>query len=72
MGGEDFSYRATNFSHQDWLSLDQSTQSNATELYVCNIIDVMNDETRLRLEFIVPNGHHKLTFESWVGRISFI
>eukprot|EP00956_Cyclotella_meneghiniana_P027250 scaffold60729_cov23-Cyclotella_meneghiniana.AAC.1 len=28
----------------------------------------MNDGTRFRLEFIVRNGFHKLTFESWVGR----
>eukprot|EP00956_Cyclotella_meneghiniana_P026102 scaffold55677_cov39-Cyclotella_meneghiniana.AAC.1 len=27
----------------------------------------MNGMTRLRLEFIVHNGHHKLTLESWLG-----
>eukprot|EP00956_Cyclotella_meneghiniana_P012046 scaffold17086_cov38-Cyclotella_meneghiniana.AAC.1 len=27
----------------------------------------MNDEARLRLEFIAFNGHHKLTITTWVG-----
>eukprot|EP00956_Cyclotella_meneghiniana_P021668 scaffold39718_cov62-Cyclotella_meneghiniana.AAC.1 len=30
---------------------------------------VSNDETRLRLEFIVCNGRNNLTFESLVGTI---
>eukprot|EP00956_Cyclotella_meneghiniana_P009096 scaffold12472_cov44-Cyclotella_meneghiniana.AAC.1 len=39
----------------------------AAGLFQCLIISIMNDMTRLRLEFIVHNAHHKLTFESWDG-----
>eukprot|EP00956_Cyclotella_meneghiniana_P016094 scaffold25195_cov121-Cyclotella_meneghiniana.AAC.1 len=31
----------------------------------CLISSTMNAETRLRLEFILYNGPHKLAFESW-------
>eukprot|EP00956_Cyclotella_meneghiniana_P038172 scaffold149658_cov36-Cyclotella_meneghiniana.AAC.1 len=30
-------------------------------------MSIMNGEIRLRLEFIVCNSLHKLTFESWAG-----
>ena len=56
-------------SHQDCVCLDEYMQFTAAGLFQCLIIDMINDDTRLRLEFSVCNGHHKLTLESWEGEI---
>eukprot|EP00956_Cyclotella_meneghiniana_P025672 scaffold54029_cov59-Cyclotella_meneghiniana.AAC.1 len=45
-------------------------QVTAAGLFQCLIISTMNGETRLRLEFILYNGPHKLVFKSWVGKFS--
>ena len=49
--------------------MDQYAPFIVAGLFQCLIIDITNDDTRLRLEFIVCNGHHKLTLESWEGKI---
>eukprot|EP00956_Cyclotella_meneghiniana_P017730 scaffold29140_cov50-Cyclotella_meneghiniana.AAC.2 len=45
------------------------TYITAAGLFQCFLMGMMNDEARMRLESIHCNGHHKLTFESWVGTI---
>ena len=45
-----------------------TTISQQLDCFNVSVMSVMNDGTRLRLEFIVRNGLHKLTFESWVER----
>eukprot|EP00956_Cyclotella_meneghiniana_P033404 scaffold95639_cov66-Cyclotella_meneghiniana.AAC.1 len=58
------SVRNPNYPHQDYVCLDPMTQFTSAGLFQCLITSIMNDDARLRLEFIVCNGHHKLTFES--------
>eukprot|EP00956_Cyclotella_meneghiniana_P035581 scaffold116236_cov45-Cyclotella_meneghiniana.AAC.1 len=45
--------------------LDQCSHFTAAGLFQCINICTLNSKTRLRLEFIVYNGHQGLTFESW-------
>eukprot|EP00956_Cyclotella_meneghiniana_P034835 scaffold108587_cov75-Cyclotella_meneghiniana.AAC.2 len=58
------SYSSMYIPHQDWVCLDQCMQFTAAGVFQWLSIDIMNGETRLRLELIVYNGHHKLTLES--------
>eukprot|EP00956_Cyclotella_meneghiniana_P026864 scaffold59144_cov41-Cyclotella_meneghiniana.AAC.1 len=59
----------SHLSPQDCECLDQCVQFTAAGLVQCLSIDILNGETRLRLELLVYNGHGKLTLESWVGKI---
>ena len=56
MGGEIFSRSASHIPHQDCVGLDQCMQFTAAGLVQCLSIDIMNGETRLRLELLVYNG----------------
>eukprot|EP00956_Cyclotella_meneghiniana_P004117 scaffold5029_cov36-Cyclotella_meneghiniana.AAC.1 len=69
MGGGNFSSSTSHIPHQDCVCLDQCLLFTAAGLVQCLNIDLMNGETRLRLELLVYNGHRKLTLESWVGKI---
>ena len=69
MGGENFSSSTSHIPHQDCECLDQCLLFTAAGLVQCLSIDIWDGETRLRLEFILYNGHRKLTLESWVGKI---
>eukprot|EP00956_Cyclotella_meneghiniana_P035697 scaffold117431_cov56-Cyclotella_meneghiniana.AAC.1 len=68
MGGENFSSSTSHIPHQ--VCLDQCLLFTAAGLVQCLSIDIWDGETRLRFEFVVYNGHRKLTLESWVGKIS--
>ena len=46
--------------HQDPVCLDWFKQLTAPWPFQCHIISIMNDHTRLRLEFIILNGHNNL------------
>eukprot|EP00956_Cyclotella_meneghiniana_P013971 scaffold20647_cov91-Cyclotella_meneghiniana.AAC.1 len=61
-------FRDPNFQHQDGVNWDLHSHVTAAGLFQCLNMSVMNDGTWFRLEFIVCNGIHKLTFESWVCR----
>ena len=70
MGGENDGLACTYLSHQDWVSLDPFNEITSAWPFQCLIICIMNGWTRLRLEFIIHNHHHTLTFESQVVTIS--
>ena len=55
-------FHAPHFEHLHCVCLDSCISFTAAWQFQCLIISKMNDETRLRLEFIVQNGLHKLTF----------
>eukprot|EP00956_Cyclotella_meneghiniana_P031188 scaffold81062_cov46-Cyclotella_meneghiniana.AAC.1 len=65
MGGENFSSSTSRIPNQDYVCLDQCLLFTAAGLVQCLNIDILNGETRLRLEFLVYNGLCKLTLEPW-------
>ena len=70
MGGENDGLACTYLSHQDWVSLDPFNEITSAWPFQCLIICIMNGWTRLRLQFIIHNHRHTLTFESQVVTIS--
>ena len=68
MGGYEGHLSHLHCSCQDCGCWESYSHFTAAWLFQCLIMSIMNGETRLRLEFIVCNGLHKLTFESWVGK----
>ena len=64
MSGFKFGLAHAHISHQDWVSLDWFRQFTSAWPSQYLTISILNGSTRLRLEFILHNHHHTLTFES--------
>ena len=58
-----------NLSHQARDGVGLYIHITAAGLFQYLIVSIMNGETRMRLEFMVHNSHHKLAFQLWVGAI---
>ena len=52
------------------MCLDQLEPFTAASLFQCLIIGMIYDKTWSRLEFMMYNHHHILTYESWLVTIS--
>ena len=61
--GEKLAYGLTHFQHQDCVHWDPYCHITAAELLQCLITSIMNGGTSMRLEFIVTECLHQLTFE---------
>ena len=69
-GGKIFSPRSPLFTPRYCVCMDLFALPTGAWLFQCLIMSIMNGGTRLRLEFIVHNGHHLLTFELREGKFS--